>query len=66
MHQLHGHTDLKPTVIHSIEHTSSTFDRQESIQAVTTAIPKLNIDFQHFNDEVVRIGETLLRHEKKL
>jgi hypothetical protein len=54
---------LNPYAIHTIEHPSSTFYRKESIQAVTKAIPKLNIDFQHFNDdEVVRIAETLLRH----
>jgi hypothetical protein len=56
-------TELSQNEIITTENSSSTLTRQESIQAVHTAIPKLDINFQYFNDdEVAKISATLLRH----
>jgi hypothetical protein len=53
-----GNTELSPNEIIPTNHSSSSLTRQASIQAVHAAIPKLDINFQYFNDDEVA---TLLR-----
>jgi hypothetical protein len=58
-----GNTELSPNESSTANHSSSSLTRQASIQAVHAAIPKLDINFQYFNDdEVAKISATLLRH----